>query len=131
MKGVIVKYNSVIKALYLQLFNFCLNHSGNISITINTELVSSPISFSEEDCYNIYSLFYGENFETMEAVSDFCTTNIITAEIKEDETYGKFLESTANKDKNGTLKSIANLNIGNHSSPFIHFKPLTLLYIPR
>ena len=98
-----------------------INHSGNISITINTELVSSPISFSEEDCYNIYSLFYGENFETMEAVSDFCTTNIITAEIKEDETYGKFLESTANKDKNGTLKSIANLNVPTNSNYILEF----------
>ena len=98
-----------------------INHSGNISITINSELVPSPISFSEEDCYNIYSLFYGENFEEMELASDFCTTNIITAEIKEDEIYGKFLESNADVNKNGSLKSIANLNAPINSNYILEF----------
>jgi hypothetical protein len=38
-----------------------INYSGSITLTIDDlELVSSVISISEEDCYNVYSLYYGK-----------------------------------------------------------------------
>ena len=51
-----------------------IKHKGAISLTIKSDLVSTPITINEDDCYYIYSLYYGENFDSMSLVSDFCKT---------------------------------------------------------
>ena len=95
-----------------------INHSGQISLTINSDLVSSTIIIEEEDCYKIYSLYYGENFEQIQNINDFCNTSNLVPELKESETYGKYLESNSIQNQSGYLCSKANLNCpdnGNYS----------------
>ena len=99
-----------------------INHSGQISLTINLDLVSSTIKIEEEDCYKIYSLYYGENFEQIQNINDFCTTNNLVPEIKESETYGKYLESYSIQNKSGNLCSNANLNCPDNGNYILEFE---------
>ena len=99
-----------------------INHSGQISLTISSDLVSSTINIEEEDCYKIYSLYYGENFEQIENINDFCTTNNIVAEIKNSETYGKYVQSSSDSNKSGYLCSIANLNCPDNGNYILEFE---------
>ena len=55
-------------------------------------MLSSSLSISEEDCYKIYSLNYGENFEILENLDNFCSITGSSAVIINNETYGKYLE---------------------------------------
>ena len=52
-------------------------------------MLSSSLSISEEDCYKIYSLYYGENLENLD---NFCSITGSSAVIINNETYGKYLE---------------------------------------
>ena len=96
-----------------------INHSGPISLTINSELVSSTITITEDDCYKIYSLYYGENFEQNSA-DDFCTTKNIEAEIKESNTYGKYLQSSSGNSP-GNLCSKVNFNCPDNGNYILEF----------
>ncbi len=87
------------------------NHKGSISITVNQNLVSTPIIIKEDDCYNIYSLYYGQNFEALSLASDFCKTENITASIIDNESYGKYIEANSNPKKKGMFYSLTDLNI--------------------
>ena len=98
-----------------------INHSGNISMTLDIELVSPSITISEEDCYNIYSLYYGENFETSTTPDNFCSTTVITAAIKSDETYGNYIEADNNKDNNSTFFSIVDLKAPSEGNYILEF----------
>lgn len=87
------------------------NHKGIISLTVNYDLVSSIISISEDDCYNIYSLYYGQNFEALSLVSDFCKTENIKATIGNNELYGNYIQANSDSFKQGKFYSIVDLNI--------------------
>ena len=97
------------------------NHKGCISITVNQELVSTPTIIKEEDCYNIYSLYYGQNFEALSSVSDFCKTENITATIGNNESYGKYIEVSSNSKKKGAFYSIVDLNIPENGNYIMEF----------
>ena len=97
------------------------NHKGSISLTVNPELVSSPISISEDDCYNIYSLYYGQNFEDLSSASDFCKTENITATIGNNELYGNYIQVNSSSSKKGNFYSIADLNIPENESYILEF----------
>ena len=98
-----------------------INHSGNISMTLDIELVSPSITISEEDCYNVYSLYYGENFQTSTTPDNFCSTTVITAAIKTDETYGNYIEADNNKDNNSTFFSIVDLKAPSEGNYILEF----------
>ncbi len=97
------------------------NHKGIISLTVNSDLVSSIISISEDDCYNIYSLYYGQNFEALSLVSDFCKTENITATIGNNELYGNYIQANSDSFKQGKFYSIVDLNIPENESYILEF----------
>ena len=96
------------------------NHTGNIKITVKTDLIENSITIIEEDCYNIYSLYYGQNFETLDNVSNFCKSSNISPTIGQDDSYGKYLQATSSTTKNGTSYSIVNLNIPEEGNYIIY-----------
>lgn len=65
-------------------------YTSQISISINSELVSDPITIKEDDCCKIYSLYYGQNFGSLELPSDFCDSWNITTNIENDTNLGKY-----------------------------------------
>ncbi len=97
------------------------NHKGIISLTVNSDLVSSIISISEDDCYNIYSLYYGQNFEALSLLSDFCKTENISATIGNNELYGNYIQADSNSTKQGKFYSIVDLNIPENESYILEF----------
>lgn len=68
----------------------------------------------------IFFIFWWK-FETTELANDFCTTNILKAEIKEDETYGKYLEANSDENNNGSLKSKIDLNVPSIGNYILEF----------
>lgn len=96
------------------------NHSGNIKITIKDNLIENSITIIEEDCYNIYSLYYGQNFETLDNMSNFCKSSNISPTIDQDNSYGKYLQATS-ASNNGTSYSIVNLNIPEEGNYILEF----------
>ena len=101
-----------------------INHKGNISLTLKSELVSYPITITEEDCYNLYSLYYGQNFETLNSANDFCNAWSITPVISQNEIQGKYLEANSSSVRGGYLYSITDLNIPKTGSYILEFEAL-------
>ena len=97
------------------------NYTGSVSLTINSDITSEPIVINEEDCYNIYSLYYGQNFESLSSENDFCITENIIASLVENETYGKYIQSNSDTKKSGKFYSIEDLNIPLNGSYILEF----------
>ena len=68
----------------------------------------------------IFFIFWWK-FETTELANDFCTTNILKAEIKEDENYGKYLEANSDENNNDSLKSKIDLNVPSIGNYILEF----------
>ena len=98
-----------------------IKHKGAISLTIKSDLVSTPITINEDDCYYIYSLYYGENFDSMSLVSDFCKTERISAIFGEDSNYGRYIEAYSITNSYGSFYSVVDLNIPNEGSYILEF----------
>lgn len=97
------------------------NHSGPVSLTINSNILSETIEINEENCCNIFSLYYGQNFESLSSVKDFCKTENITATL-ENETNEKYIEINSRADKIGKFYSIEDLNIPSKGSYILEFE---------
>ena len=98
-----------------------INHKGTISLTIESDIVSTPITINEDDCYYIYSLYYGENFETMSLVSEFCKTEKISASFGENSSYGKYIKASCITNNTGKFYSVVNLNIPSEGNYILEF----------
>ena len=97
-----------------------INHKGSISLTIKSDIVSTPITINEDDCYYIYSLYYGENFDSMSSVSDFCKTEKISATFGKNTNNGRYIQSSSTSN-NGKFYSIVDLNIPTEGSYLLEF----------
>ena len=97
-----------------------INYTGKVSLTINSDLVSENITINEEDCYNIYSLYYGENFETTTNISNICKSDIISVGIK-NENNKKFIEGISNNNRQGYLYTTFDLNIPSEGNYILEF----------
>ena len=97
-----------------------INHKGAISLTLESDIVSTPITINEDDCYYIYSLYYGENFDSMSLVSEFCKTEKISATFGENSTYGRYIQASSTS-SNGKFYSIVDLNIPSEGSYILEF----------
>ena len=97
------------------------NYTGIVSLTLKSGITSSSITITEEDCFNVCSLYYGQNFESLSSVSDFCKTETIVAEIKESDKYGKYIEANSSSNRSGTFYSLADLNVPKAGSYILEF----------
>jgi len=98
-----------------------INHKGAISLTVKSDIVSTPITINEDDCYYIYSLYYGENFESMASASDFCKTEKISATFGENSDYGRYIQASSITSNNGKFYSVVDLNIPSEGSYILEF----------
>ena len=97
-----------------------INYSGKVSLTINSDLVSENITINEEDCYNIYSLYYGENFETITNISNICKSDVISVGIKNEDNK-TFIEGISNNNRQGYIYTTFDLNIPSEESYILEF----------
>ena len=77
-------------------------------------------TIEEEDCYNRYTLFYGQNFKAISA-SNFCISEFITIGIKSNDLYGLYFDSNSNSNRSGYYYSIVDLNIPENESYILEF----------
>ena len=97
------------------------NYTGKVSLTLKSGITSYSITITEDDCFNVCSLYYGQNFESLTSVSNFCKTETIVAEIKESDKYGKYIEANSSSNRTGTFYSLADLNIPKTGSYILEF----------
>ena len=97
-----------------------INYSGKVSLTINSDLVSENITINEEDCYNIYSLYYGENFEAITNISNICKSDVISVGIKNEDNK-TFIEGISNNNRQGYIYTTFDLNIPSEGNYILEF----------
>ena len=107
------------KEIYALIQGF--NYTGKVLLTLKSGITSSSITITEEDCFNVYSLYYGQNFESLSSVYDFCKTETVVAEIKESDKYGKYIEANSSSNRVGTFYSLADLNVPKTGSYILEF----------
>ena len=56
------------KEIYALIQGF--NYTGKVSLTLKSGITSSSITIIEEDCFNVCSLYYGQNFESLSSRID-------------------------------------------------------------
>ncbi len=98
-----------------------INHKGKISLTIESDIVSTSIKIEEDDCYFIYSLYYGQNFDSISSVSEFCNTERISANFVENPTYGRYIDAYSIANSGSSFYSVEDLNIPKEGSYILEF----------
>ena len=99
-----------------------INYSGNISLTITTGLTDGNITINEEDCYNIYSIYFGEDFENVTDVSTVCNTSNTTPTISNSDVQGNYLSCSSNSSRASSINTIFNLNIPTNNTYILEFE---------
>lgn len=98
-----------------------INYTGKVSLKFKKGIISSQLSFTADNCTNIYSLFYGENFDLLFSATQFCSTTNITPNLIDDGSSGKYLESLSLDPRIGNLESIVDLKVPSSGSYILEF----------
>ena len=98
-----------------------INYTGKVSLKLQKGIISSQLSFTADNCTNIYSLFYGENFDLLSSANQFCSTTNITPNLINEGSSGKYLESVSLDPRTGNLESIVDLKVPSSGSYIIEF----------
>ena len=112
-------YDSGVSEIYVTVPG--INHTGAISLTMKSGLVSSKVKITEDDCSNLVSLYYGQNFESLNSVSNYCKTDVVSAQIAQNSTYGKYLEVNSDSTNRGYFISTEDLNVPTNGSYILEF----------
>ena len=99
-----------------------INYSGNISLTITSGLTDGNITINEEDCYNIYSIYFGEDFENISDVSTVCNFSNTTPTISNSDVQGNYLSCGSNSNRASSINTIFNLNIPINDTYILEFE---------
>ena len=99
-----------------------INYSGNVSLTITSGLTDGNININEEDCYNIYSIYFGEDFENVTDVSTVCISSNTTPTISSSDIQGNFLSCTSNNNRTSSITTIFNLNVPENNTYILEFE---------
>ena len=99
-----------------------INYSGNVSLTITSGLTDGSITINEDDCYNIYSIYFGEDFENITNVNTVCNYSNTTPTISNSDIQGQYLSCSSNSNKVSSINTIFNLNIPENDTYILEFE---------